>query len=58
MPDPQLGQEVASTALEGHLRVNTIGDTVFSPAAVMRTAEFVTPLQEQKRPARGWSGDA
>ena len=27
-------------------------------AAIMRTAEFVIPPQDRRRPGRGWSGDA
>ena len=27
-------------------------------AAIMRTAELIIPPQEQRRPGRGWSGDA
>ena len=61
--DPQLRQEVA-TAVRKHLRANPPGDSsvddveVAFAAATMRTAELVIPPQEQRRPGRGWSGDA
>ena len=61
--DPQLRQEVA-TAVERHLRANPLGDSSVEDveaafaAAIMRTAELVIPLQERRRPGRGWSGDA
>ena len=61
--DPQLRQEVA-TGVGRHLRTSPPGDsnvddveTAFA-AAIMRTAELVTPPQERRRPGRGWSGDA
>ena len=61
--DPQLRQEVA-TAVGRHLRANPPGDSSLDDveaafaAAIMRTAELVIPLQERRRPGRGWSGDA
>ena len=61
--DPQLRQEVA-TAVGRHLRTNPPGDSSVDDveaafaAAIMRTAELVTPPQERRRTGRGWSGDA
>ena len=61
--DPQLRQEVA-TAVGRHLRANPPGDSSVDDveaafaAVIMRTAELVIPPQEQRRPGRGWSGDA
>ena len=61
--DPQLRQEV-STAIGRHLTTNppagrNVDDVEAAFAsAVMRTAEFVIPSQERKRPGQGWSGDA
>ena len=60
---PQLRQEGA-TAVGRHLRANPPGDSSVDDveaafaAAIMRTAELVTPPQERRRPGRGWSGDA
>ena len=61
--DSQLRQEVA-TAVGRHLRANPPGDSSVDDveaafaAAIMRTAELVTPSQERRRPGRGWSGNA
>ena len=61
--DPQLRQEVA-TAVGRHLRANPPGNSNVDnveaafAAAIMRTAELVIPSQEQRKPGRGWSGDA
>ena len=61
--DPQLRQEVA-TGVGRHLRANPPGDSSVDDveaafaAAIMRTAELMTPPQERRRPGRGWSGDA
>ena len=63
MTDPQLRQEVA-TAVGRQLRANLTGDSSVDDvegaftAAIVRTAELVIPPQEQRRPGRGWSGDA
>ena len=63
MTDSQLRQEVA-TAVGRHLRANPPEDSSVDDveaafaAAIMRTAELVIPPQEQRRPGRGWSGDA
>ncbi|CAM9581945.1 unnamed protein product [Ascophyllum nodosum] len=60
--DPQLRQEVA-TAVGRHLGANPPGDSNVDDveaafaAATMRTAESVIPPQE-RRPGRGWNGDA
>ena len=60
--DPQLRQEVA-TAVGIHLRANPSGDSNMDDveaafaAAIMRTAEMMTPSQELRRPGQGWSGD-
>ena len=59
----KLRQEVA-TAVERHLKANSPGDSSVDDveaafaAAIMRTAELVIPPQEQRKPGRGWSGDA
>ena len=61
--DPELRQEVA-TAVGRHLRANPPEDSSVDDveaafaAAIMRTVELVIPPQEQRRPGRGWSGDA
>ena len=61
--DPQLRQEV-TTAVGRHLRANPPADSSVDDveaaftAVIMRTAEFVIPPQERRRPGRGWSGDA
>ena len=61
--DPQLRQEVA-TAVERNLRTNPPGGSIMNDvaaafaAAIGRTAEWVIPPQERRRPARDWSGDA
>ena len=61
--DPQLRQEVA-TAVGRRLRANPPGDSNVDDveatfaATIMRTAELVIPLQEGRRPGRGWNGDA
>ena len=61
--DPELRQEVV-TAVGRHLRANPPEDSSVDDveaaiaAAIMRTAEFVIPPQEQRRPGQGWSGDA
>ena len=63
MTDPQLRRNVA-TAVGRHLRANPPGDSsvddgeVVFAAAIMRAAELVIPPQQQRRPGRGWSGDA
>ena len=63
MTDPQLRQEVA-TAVGRHLRANPPGDSNVDDveatfaATIMRTAELVIPLQEGRRPGRGWNEDA
>ena len=63
MTDLQPRQEV-TTAVGRHLRANLPGDSnmgdvvVAFAAAIMRTAELVMPPQEERRPGRGWSGDA
>ena len=47
-----------------HLKAKPPGDSSVDGgeaafvAAIMRTAELVIPLQERRRPGRGWSGDA
>ena len=61
--DPQLRQEVA-IAVGRHLRANPPGDGSVDDvegaftAAIMLCAELVIPTQEQRRPGRGWNGDA
>ena len=61
--DPQLRQEVA-TAVGRQLRANPTGESSVDDveaaftAAIMRTAELGIPPQEQRRPGRGWSGNA
>ena len=47
-----------------HLRANPPGDSDVDDVeaafatAIMRTAELMISPQEQRRPRRGWSGDA
>ena len=63
MTDPQLRQEVA-TSVGRHLRAKPPRDSSVDDveaafaAAIIRTAGFVIPPQERRRPGRGWSGDA
>ena len=60
--DPQFRQEV-TTAVGRHLGANPPGDSNVDgveaafASAIMRTAELEIPPQE-RRPGRGWSGDA
>ena len=62
--DSQLRQEELGTAVGRHLRENPPCDSNVDDVeaafatAIMRTAELVIPFQKQKRPGRGWSGDA
>ena len=64
MTDPQLRQVVV-TAVGRQPRANPTGDSssvddveaVFT-TAIMWTAELMIPLQERRRPGRGWHGDA